>query len=483
MKETQLIGFEHLSALGHSIQTLPPDEASPFLLEASTILLLAGFPELAYQGFIKLTKGELKVSESSSLAHPIKDIIPALCYFLKIPCPEFFPGHSIALDALGDYIHRKNQEYENIFAIDRWFNLPMPSGDWSEDFLHDLTHPRADIKEEGRFKLNDFFRDLHRVLSQNYVNHQKWQEASELLKIFEDVLDAWEIDQLSYVEQDILVLGIRTYLNIGDVNKVDKFIQKWFQSAGDVTAGLTLAAYLPDVLTRMSEGALKNTVNFTQEQAQNFLDVVSQRKHTPTKQDFIPTIDDWNDLLEKWSESILRNLEEEDLDSYDDGEYANKSCLWMGATEEEVSELESRLGEDLPISYRNFLLASNGFAILNESCELYGVDRIEWFVEENRDWAECWDDGDDVDDEKYFQYGEHQNCCFLRGRYMKTALQISSAEDGYVYLLNPKIIDSRNEWEAWDFGNKHPGAFRYRSFWDMMQELYKQHLSSSLQSR
>jgi hypothetical protein len=71
---------------------------------------------------------------------------------------------------------------------------------------------------------------------------------------------------------------------------------------------------------------------------------------------------------------------------------------------------------------------------------------------------------DDVDDEKYFQYGEHQNCCWMRGRYMKTALQISSAEEGDVYLLNPQIIDARNEWEAWDFGNKNPGAYRYRSF-------------------
>ena len=56
---------------------------------------------------------------------------------------------------------------------------------------------------------------------------------------------------------------------------------------------------------------------------------------------------------------------------------------------------------------------------------------------------------------------------------MKTALQISFTEDGYVYLLNPKIIDSRNEWEAWDFGTKLPGAYRYRSFWEMMQEVYQ----------
>ena len=56
---------------------------------------------------------------------------------------------------------------------------------------------------------------------------------------------------------------------------------------------------------------------------------------------------------------------------------------------------------------------------------------------------------------------------------MKTALQISWEEDSYVYLLNPKIIDSRNECVAWDFGSKLPGAYRYCSFWDMMQQVYQ----------
>lgn len=80
MKDTKSLDIQYLSELGHKIQTLPPDEASPVLLEASTILLFAGFPEIAYQGFLELTQGELKVSEASSLVHPIKVIIPALCY-------------------------------------------------------------------------------------------------------------------------------------------------------------------------------------------------------------------------------------------------------------------------------------------------------------------------------------------------------------------------------------------------------------------
>jgi len=53
--------------------------------------------------------------------------------------------------------------------------------------------------------------------------------------------------------------------------------------------------------------------------------------------------------------------------------------------------------------------------------------------------------------------------------YLYSCLQISDDTDGYVYLLNPKIFTPDGDWEAWSFGSKIPGAFRYRSFWDMMR--------------
>jgi SMI1 / KNR4 family (SUKH-1) len=481
VKDTKSIDSLYLSDLGHKIQTLPPDEASTLVLEASTILLFAGFSEIAYQGFLKLTQGELKVSEASSFIHPIKAIIPALCYFIKIPCPSIFSEQEMSFSELEKYINRQIREYEGVSSIDRWFHIAMPSGNWNEDFLHDLTHPKVDIKGDERFKVGRFFQDLHRVLSQYYINRGKWQEGSRWLKVFEDVLDAWKLDYLSYVEQEILVFGIRTYLHLEDASNADRFIQRWWQSLESLMSGLYLVAYLPDLMNRISEGALRNRINLSREQAQDFLDLVNRRNYIPINIGFIPTVDDWNNFLEKWSEAIFDNLDEEHMENYE-FQYSDvlesKSCLRIGATEEEVSELEKRLGAKLPIGYRNFLLASNGFTVLNEYCDLYGIDQINWFIEENRDWAECWDDGDDVEDEKYFQYGEHQDCCWIRGRYMKTALQISSAEDGDVYLLNPQIIDSRSEWEAWDFGNKNPGAYRYRSFWDMMQKVYKRSFGS-----
>lgn len=81
-----------------------------------------------------------------------------------------------------------------------------------------------------------------------------------------------------------------------------------------------------------------------------------------------------------------------------------------------------------------------------------------------------------VSDEDYFQYGAHQDPVTLRAHYLQTALQISTTEDGWVYLLNPQVVDERGEWEAWDFGTKLAGADRYRSFWELLQAVCQREL-------
>lgn len=480
MKHLKSINNFYLSDLARKIQTLPSDEAAPLLLEGSAIILFAGFPDIAYQGFLKLTQGELTISEVSSLANPLKTIIPALCYSMRLPYPGIFSEQEMSLSKLEKYINDKLRKYEHVAGTDRWFHIEMPLGNWSEDFLSDLTKPKVDITENDRFKVYSFFQDLHRIISQYYINQGEWQEASRWLKVFEDVANAWKIDHLSYVEQEILVFGIRIYLHLNEVENADRFIQRWWHSSDSLISALYLVAYLPDLMNRISEGVLQNKINISYEQAQAFLESVERQNCIPENADFIPTVEDWSNFLNKWNEAIFANLDEEHVDNYAiqySDVLTSRYCLRGGATEERISELELRLGTKLPLSYRNFLLASDGFMLLNEYCGLYGTEQIRWFIDENRDWAEGWD-VIDTDDEKYFQYGEHQDCVWIRGQYLMTALQISSTDDCYVYLLNPQIKDQRNEWEAWEFGSKLPGAYRYRSFWDMMQKVYKRILGS-----
>jgi hypothetical protein len=203
---------------------------------------------------------------------------------------------------------------------------------------------------------------------------------------------------------------------------------------------------------------------------------IDDRAYNPHQFNFIPTIEDWSFFLGKWNQQLFEVLKLKNIKHfihnyyYEDTDY---NCYHLsGATEVQIIELEQKIQINLSVGYRNFLLASNGFVSLDRRYMFCDTDKIDWFVQENRDWAEMWSKSDvDVSDEQYFQYGENQDCCSMRTRYTKNTLQISPVDDGYVYLLNPLIIDNRNEWEAWDFGTKNPGAFRYRSFWDMMQKL------------
>jgi SMI1 / KNR4 family (SUKH-1) len=381
MRFPKLIDNLYLADLSHRIRTLPPNEAASALFECGAIVLLAGHSEIAYQLFTSLLAGELKLSEYSSLVHPLKSILPSVCYLMGIACPAIFSEQAMPIGDLEWYIEEKSLQYKQIENID-------------------IT---------------------------------------------------------------------------------DEYIIKYWNSLEEVgrIGFLYWIAYLPDAMKRISEGVLQDEIKISHVQAQELLHSIDKRTYDPQQIGFIPTIEDWTEFLERWNErifDIVDKEDEEDIEWYEDSypevmEY--RQCLRTGATEMQIVKLEQKLQTKFPIGYRNFLLASNGFEILNRHCEIYGTDKIDWFINENQDWVDAWNDRDDeICDEQYFQYGDHQDCWQLRSKYMKTALQISSTEDGDVYLLNPLIIDRRNEWEAWDFGNKNPGAFRYRSFWDMMQKIY-----------
>jgi hypothetical protein len=481
MKIPQSIDALYLADLSHRIRTLQPDEAACALLECGCLVLLAGYPETAYRIFMKLLDGELKISKESSLSPVLKSIVPSLCYLLKIDCPAIFEEKAISIGDLEWYIEEKCNRANRVSFIDRWFHIPFPLGNWSEKFIQEMTHPKVDITGDERFKAYSFIQDLHRVISRN-IKQGKLQEAKKLLSISESVIAAWNLSYQSYVEYEILIFGIWIYFKLNDINNADKYIVKYWNalSAQSLIGISHWLAYSSDVIMeRILAGVLQDEIKISQTQAQSLLESIDKRTYDPQQIGFVPTVEDWNEFLEQWNDRIFDLIDKEDreeIEWYEDfypEVMAYRQCLRTGATESQIVELEQKLDTKFTLAYRNFLLASNGFVIANRRCELYGTDKIDWFINENPDWVEAWNnDNDEISDEQYFQYGEHQDCCWIRTGYMKTALQISSTEDGDVYLLNPLIIDRRNEWEAWDFGNKNPGAYRYRSFWEMMQAAY-----------
>lgn len=189
-------------------------------------------------------------------------------------------------------------------------------------------------------------------------------------------------------------------------------------------------------------------------------------------------VHNWKELLHKWHDELTPYMDVilAARTPYSSEVPAAPDAIYnQGATELEISKLEKRLKISLPGSYANFLRASNGVILLDLEVELLPTGSVGWA----RDLLPSLVNDHSYDytrstDEEYYIYGAEQDCISYRPEYLTECLVISSNQDGYVYLLNPCVKTSDGEWEAWDFGNKYPGAYRYKDFGILMTDVYMQ---------
>ena len=199
----------------------------------------------------------------------------------------------------------------------------------------------------------------------------------------------------------------------------------------------------------------------------------------------------WESFLRQWSRELLKSKR-------DDQEELPREVIksgWLGypgATEEQITRAENRLGMALPPSYREFLKVSNGWRQTTPFIyKLWSTERIEWFALRHRAWIDAYAERSkdyyqnssgsqlvtfSIPDQEYFVYGDAQDCSKVRVEYLKTALEISDQGDSAIYLLNPQVVTEDGEWEAWFFCDWLPGADRYSSFREMMQTEYQNFL-------
>ncbi|PFG18179.1 SMI1/KNR4 family protein SUKH-1 [Propionicimonas paludicola] len=189
-------------------------------------------------------------------------------------------------------------------------------------------------------------------------------------------------------------------------------------------------------------------------------------------------------LVLDWEAAVLDGLDEDER---------VPSILRAPASAEAIAALEERLGRTLPPSYRAFLELTDGAItkpgwdhILLPSNEgddagLLTTGQVGWLRDKSPDTVEIWSDGPEsnLPDEVYFDYSRTQDCVQLKVSHLPHLLQISCFEWESAILLNPLACQSDGEWEAWSFDVTDPGAFRYRSFADLLRadttELRKRH--------
>jgi hypothetical protein len=188
----------------------------------------------------------------------------------------------------------------------------------------------------------------------------------------------------------------------------------------------------------------------------------------------------WRPFLETWSRELIEAGAYPELpaDVIESG--------WLGfpgATAEQLAGVEERLGVRLPPSYRELLRVSNDWRQSGASIwRMWSTEELDWFRARNSEWIDAYvnpfafgdlNDEPPLTDDEYLVYGETQDPVFFRKEYLETALEISDTGDSAIYLLNPKIVTTDGEWEAWLFANWLPGASRHRSFAELMQAEYE----------
>jgi hypothetical protein len=232
---------------------------------------------------------------------------------------------------------------------------------------------------------------------------------------------------------------------------------------------LDAVAPLRPAMSALLDGAARDLLQITPSHVDALFEALHH--HSPVQVSTLPTPEDWRRLMDDWNARVFR-MDPARLELYSmrhPQAYAARSGAREPAKDSEIAALEKRLGTSLPPSFVSFLRHSNGYALFDYPEAIFGTQEIEWFVTHNKEYADIWNaERDEVDDELYGQYGAHQSQVHLRAEYLYSCLQISDVIDGFVCLLNPKIVNPNGDWEAWDFGSKIPGAVRYRSFWEMM---------------
>ena len=191
---------------------------------------------------------------------------------------------------------------------------------------------------------------------------------------------------------------------------------------------------------------------------------------------------DWRPFLKRFSEAML---EDDSIRERLPADAVNSR--WLGfdpASSEEIRALESRIGVELPPSYRSFLETTNGWRDSGGFIyRMWSTLEIYWFRVRHQQWVDAYEEpwkerhgGDvvlpSVPDNEYFVYGD-DTVHPMRVEYIRSILDISDVGDSAILLLNPEVVFNDGEWEAWFFATWGIEPYRYRSFRELMEYNYE----------
>jgi|GEM_PF-3739966 len=192
----------------------------------------------------------------------------------------------------------------------------------------------------------------------------------------------------------------------------------------------------------------------------------------------------WSEFLQCWTEESIATysamednsaMEREVLDSGNQG--------FAPATYEAIASKEKHLNVVLPKSYKDFLLASNGWRqpMLDSGDGLVlPVERIGFFsdmapefysivAEDNSNYTIS---AGSEDSHSPVDYSQSQDSVIFEESHFVNSIAISEETDSGIYLINTHRTTPEGEFEFWFYSSNHPGVYKFVSFAHLMQYAY-----------
>lgn len=165
------------------------------------------------------------------------------------------------------------------------------------------------------------------------------------------------------------------------------------------------------------------------------------------------TVPEWREFLRDYSSEYLRSEYLRELTEEGGKVVDPVQCQtqWLGyepASEDAILAAEERLGVRLPPSYRNFLLASDGWSEIASSLyDLLKVKEIGWFRDVEPEMWDAWSHDEGITEQ------------------LNRSIILSGPADGDYWLLDASKIGPDGEWTAyWWWAGDGEDPHPYDSF-------------------
>jgi len=211
---------------------------------------------------------------------------------------------------------------------------------------------------------------------------------------------------------------------------------------------------------------------------------------------YLSSESDWVEFLRCWNEKLVSKASENqnaakvlELLTRDKTQLADVGSSRLSNRVQALKNLEQRLSAGkLPKSYRDFAavtggewVASVGIDTVGFNSNLIAIENVGYFRDIDSTnwpgWRKAMEDSHlesrQLPANEYYLYDASQD--HFRWSHLYKVVKVGELEQGAVLLINPAEVTSDGEWEAWLLSTQI-GAYRYRSFAEMMQTIAYQEI-------